>query len=66
MERSRNEGETHGTYSILPQEPPDGRLVGGGTTNEPEVDLEAELEAMNRRARTRIPRDETTQLMNQL
>ena len=51
LESSKREGKTQGTYAILPQD---------------EVDLEAELAAMNKRARTRKPRNETINLMDQI
>jgi hypothetical protein len=53
LERSKKEGQTHGTYAILPQD-------------EPDIDFEKEMEAMTRNARTRRPRDETTNLMDQI
>jgi hypothetical protein len=55
LEKSKNEGQTKGTYAILPQD-------------DPGLDFEAEIEAMNRRAiiRTRRPQGETTSLMDQI
>ena len=55
LEKSKNEGQTKGTYAILPQD-------------DQGLDLEAEIEAMNRRAiiRTRRPQGETTSLMDQI
>jgi hypothetical protein len=53
LERSKKEGQTHGTYAILSQD-------------EPGIDFEKEMEAMTRNARTRRPRDETTNLMDQI
>ena len=53
LERSKKEGQTHGTYAILSQD-------------EPDIDFEKEMEAMTRNARTRRPRDETTNLMDQI
>jgi hypothetical protein len=53
LQKSKTEGQTKGTYAILPQD-------------DPGIDFEAEIEAMNRRARTRTSRVETTNLMDQI
>ena len=53
LQKSKTEGQTKGTYAILPQD-------------DPGIDFEAEMEAMNRRARTRTSRVETTNLMDQI
>jgi hypothetical protein len=47
------ERQTHGTYAILPQDQPD-------------LDFEAEMEAMTRNTRRGRIRDETTNLMDQI
>jgi hypothetical protein len=53
LEPSKREGQTQGTYAILPQN---------------EMDLEAEFDAMNarRRSRNTQPRSETINLMDQI
>jgi hypothetical protein len=53
LERSKKEGQTHGTYAILPQD-------------DPGIDFEEEMEAMSRNARRIRPRDETVNLMEQI
>ena len=53
LERSKKEGQTHGTYAILPQD-------------DPGIDFEEEMEAMSRNSRRIRPRDETVNLMEQI
>ncbi len=46
LQRSKTEGQTKGTYAILSQDDPD-------------IDFEADIAAMNRRARARTTRANT-------